>query len=322
MKRIVTVTFNPAVDKSTMVEELISEHKMHTNEPYYHAGGGGVNVVRALHNLGFPATAIYFKGGRMGAFFVDLLDAEKVTSIPIDIKGATRENFIVNERSTGRQFRFGLPGPEISSDELNDLFFQLKAIDHFDFLVVSGSLQSSVPMDIFDKLKAIAVSKDAKIVVDTSGKALESSLSTGVFLIKPSLRELAGLVGEREINVKQAIEVARDLIRDRKCEVIVISMGGRGATLVTDKRTLMVHAPKVSVVSTVGAGDSMLAGILASLANDDDYATALHYGVACGSAATLTPGTKLCAKKDADELFEQVKESGEAIIDIFNDEPL
>jgi 6-phosphofructokinase 2 len=319
MKRILTITFNPAIDKSTAVEELIPEHKMHTSEPEYHAGGGGVNVVRALNNLGFPATAIYFKGGLTGSFFADLLAAEKVDSIPISTNRVTRENFIVNERSTGKQFRFGLPGPVISNDEIDSLLTELNAIRQLDFLVVSGSLQASVPLNIFERLKKITDSKNAKLVVDTSGEALKNSLSTGVFLIKPSLRELASLVGEKELNINKAIVVTQELIRSRKCEVVVLSMGEQGAMLVTDTLTLRVGAPQVGVISTVGAGDSMLAGVLKSLAENASYITALQYGVACGSAATLAPGTTLCAKKTADELFKLIKGNEALTLDNFND---
>lgn len=307
MKNIVTITFNPAIDKSTSVKRLVAAHKMHTTEPLYQPGGGGVNVSRALKKLGFSAAALYFEGGKTGAFYSDLLVAEEVEMIPVKIAGSTRENFIVNEEDTGKQFRFGLPGPRVSALEIGMLINRLTSIDYIDFLVVSGSLAPGISTDIFKTLKVIANSKHAKLVVDTSGKALKSALSSGVYLIKPSIGELANLTGKTHLTVSQAIDAAKAIVNSGKCKIIVISRGGQGAVLVRPDAVIKVKAPFVKVVSTVGAGDSMLAGMILSLAKNEDIQTALRYGVACGTAATLTLGTGLCDKKSADQLFELIQ---------------
>lgn len=304
MKSIVTLTFNPAVDKTVTVERLIPEHKMSVSEPTYYAGGGGVNIVRALHNLGYPAIALYFQGGATGAFFNNLLNAAQIGSYPIKIKGSTRENFVVFERYSGKQYRFGLPGPGVSKRELNSLLNKLTGMEQIDFLVVSGSLAPGISLDIFEKLQAIAKLKNAKLVVDTSGASLKAALNSGVYLIKPSISELAQLVGEDHLSSNQAIKAAKEIIASKKCEVIVISMGRHGAILINKDECITVKAPDVEALSTVGAGDSMLAGILWSLGNDKSYQSALQFGVACGSAATLKHGTGLCDKETADQLYQ------------------
>ncbi|RYE52254.1 MAG: 1-phosphofructokinase family hexose kinase [Sphingobacteriales bacterium] len=264
MKNIVTITFNPAIDKTISVERLIATHKMKTNEPIYFAGGGGVNVSRAIQNLGYSSRAIYFEGGKTGAFFSTILAATKVDAISIGISGDTRENFIVKEMLTGKQFRFGLPGPMITATEISSLLHNLTLMKRIDYLVVSGSLTPFIPSNIFVQLKEIADLKRAKLVVDTSGDALRSALDCNPFLIKPSLRELAHVAGKKRINVTSAIHIAKDMALSGKCEVVVISMGNLGAMLITADLVVKVTAPKVQVISTVGAGDSMLAGILIS----------------------------------------------------------
>ena len=303
MKHIVTVTFNPAVDKSTTVPQLVPSHKMKTTAPVYQPGGGGVNVARALKMLGTPATAIYFEGGNAGLFFSALLEEEGVNTIPIKTQGATRENFIVSEVSTGKQYRFGLPAPAISEAELAQLLGAIAAIEHLDYLVISGSIPENIPLSIFERLKSIADLKKARLVVDTSGLALAEALTAGLYLIKPSLSEIAELSGKHNISKEEAIEAAKQLINSNKCEIIVISLGGDGAVLVSKDAVFDVAAPQVKVMSTVGAGDSMLAGILYTLAHNRDLSTALKYGVACGTAATIKLGTGLCEKARVEELF-------------------
>lgn len=303
MKHILTVTFNPAIDKNITVEKLIPEYKMKTSEPVYQPGGGGVNVSRALKKLGYASTAVYCEGGDSGRFFSELLAEEQVETIAITIQNPTRENFIVYELQTHRQYRFGLPGPEISAAEVDLLLSTVEKMEYIDFLVVSGSIPHSIPLDIFQRLKEIAVLKTARLVVDTSGASLKRALESGVFLIKPSISEMAVLAGKKVIDVQQAIETAKQIIFSGQCEVIIISLGGEGAVLVTKELVLKLGAPNIPVVSTVGAGDSMLAGILFRLAHGDDYHSVLKYGIACGSAATQNPGTGLCDKKTADQFF-------------------
>jgi 6-phosphofructokinase 2 len=144
--------------------------------------------------------------------------------------------------------------------------------------------------------------------VDTCGEALRNAAEEGVYLLKPNLGELSELSGKnRELKYDEIAIVAREIIKKGHCEVMVISMGAAGAMLVTSKETIAVKAPVVQTVSTVGAGDSMLAGIIFSLANGEPLTTALRFGVACGTAATMNPGTELFKKEDVYSLFEQAE---------------
>jgi 6-phosphofructokinase 2 len=311
MKNIVTVTFNPAIDKSATVEKLVPTHKMKTSVPIYQAGGGGVNITRALNMLGMRATAVYFEGGDTGRFFTGLLTEEGVGILPVKTRGVTRENFIVNELSTNRQFRFGLPGPEISAAELDQMLNAITGIAHIDYLVISGSVPATVPLTVFENLKVIADEKKAKLVVDTSGVALSSALSVGVHLIKPSISEMAELMGKQELTIPEAISAAKGIIASGQCEIVVLSLGADGAMMIADGFMQQVAAPPVQVLSTVGAGDSMLAGILFMLANGKSLDAALKYGVACGTAATTKHGTGLCERNMVTKLYEIIGTRGQ-----------
>jgi len=153
----------------------------------------------------------------------------------------------------------------------------------------------------------IAQQKKAKFIVDTSGEALKQAVAQGVYLIKPNLNEISSLAGKNELQHEELISVAREIIATGKCEVIVVSMGQAGAMLITTEITEVIPSPPVVRRSTVGAGDSMVAGIVYSLAQGKSIEEAVHYGVACGTSATMNPGTELCKKETADKLFNSMK---------------
>ena len=302
MPSIVTVTFNPAIDKSTSVPLLIHEKKLKGTQPVYESGGGGINVARAIKKLGAEATAIYLAGGYSGITFTKLLAEESIETIVTEIKGNTRENFVVVETDTNKQYRFNMPGPKIFEDEWQQCLRTIEQIKDATYIVASGSLPEGVPTDIFARIATIAQKKNARLIVDTSGEALKKALDAGVYLIKPNLTELSSLLG-KEIPINGVSNAARELINKGNCEVIVVSMGNAGAILVTKELIQQVKPPTVKRKSTVGAGDSMVAGITLSLSKNKNLKEAIQYGVACGTAATMNEGTELCRKEDADYLF-------------------
>jgi 6-phosphofructokinase 2 len=164
-----------------------------------------------------------------------------------------------------------------------------------------------VPDNIYAQLAVIAKKKKAKLVVDTSGEALKHAANEGVYLLKPNLGELSSLVGKKHLRGKDITEAATKLIKKGNCEVLVISMADKGALLVTKDLALTVKPPRVKIKSTVGAGDSMVAGIVLAISKGKDLETALKYGVASGTAATLQPGTELCNKEATDKLFNRIR---------------
>jgi 6-phosphofructokinase 2 len=306
MSKIITITFNPSIDKSTSVDSIIPDKKLICQSPKYEPGGGGINVARAIKKLDGNATAIYLAGGYSGSKFSELLEEEGIKSIVIKTKNDTRENMIIVEESTNKQFRFGMPGLEVYETEWRAALESLDKIDDVDIMVASGSLPKGVPTDIFARIAKIAKEKKAKLIVDTTGEALIKAVEAGVYLIKPNLGELSALVGKEELKIDSVEVHARKLIECGKCEVAVVSLGAEGAMLVTKEFMAKIKPPKVDKKSTVGAGDSMVAGIVLSLSKNTSLLKAVQYGVACGTAATMNEGSELCRKVDVDRLYEMI----------------
>lgn len=313
MTKIITLTFNPVIDKTSTVKRIVPDKKLRCEAPLFVPGGGGINVARALKNLGGEAQAIFPAGGHSGKFLIDLMAGEGVESITTETGSRTRENFIVVDTQAQQQYRFGFPGEAISEKEQLELLDILSRQDA-DIIVASGSLLPGMEPEIVGEVAKIAKKKKAKLVLDTSGKALESSLKAGVYLLKPNLGELSSLVGKEEVGNDEVNAIARDIIEKGQCEVIVVSMGPQGARLVTKNEILHASAPIVKKISTLGAGDSMVAGMVWGLSQNWPMTDILKYGVACGTAATITPGSELCRKEDADRLVKciEVSKSGRA----------
>jgi 6-phosphofructokinase 2 len=302
MPEILTITFNPCIDKSTSVSSLAPEKKLHCTVPTFEPGGGGINVARAIKKLGSDAIAVYPSGGYSGKFLDTLLQQEGIVTRVVEAKKHTRENMIVMDRSTNLQYRFGMPGEDLAGDECEKCLDFIRENDA-KFIVASGSLPPGVPKDIFARISKIAKKKNTKFIVDSSEEALKLVLEEGVYLIKPNIHELCKLAGKEELIAGEIEMVAKELIGKTKCEIIVVSMGVSGAILVTKDIVHKVSSPIVKIKSTVGAGDSMVAGIVLSLAKGSNLKDALEYGVACGTAATMSPGTQLCNPADVNKLL-------------------
>lgn len=305
MNSIVTLTVNPAIDKNSTVDLVVAEEKLSCTRPTREPGGGGLNVSRAIHRLEGRSTAFYTAGGPLGDILQSLLSQEGVDHHPIDTAEWTRENLVILEKRSGRQFRFGMPGPKLSESVWRRCLDSLRDADSPPaFIVASGSLSEGVPPDFYTKVGEVAREVGARYVLDTSGDALKNGLGAGAFLIKPNLRELQQLAGE-DLNTEIAQEeAAREFIDRQMCEVVVLSLGAAGVLLVTADGCERLRAPTVPIRSKVGAGDSTVAGIVLSLERSLPLRDAVLYGVAAGAAAVMTPGTELCRRDDTDRLYE------------------
>ena len=302
--KIATLTLNPALDKNTRVEKLQPDKKLRCEEPEYEAGGGGLNVSRAISILGGKSLAIYAAGGATGDQLDLLLDSYGIKEHRIRIGKETRVNLLVTERATGNQYRFGMPGDELTANEIQQCLDEVRRLPAgIEYLVASGSIPPNAPDDLYARISRIAQEKKIKFILDTSGKAFEKAAETGLFLIKPNLREMSQIAGKEQISGLEQEEIAGNIIREGKAEVVVLSLGPRGAMMVTRDRTEYVVPPTVKPTSTVGAGDSMVAGIVLSLTRGEDMSTALKWGVSAGTAATMTSGSELCRREDVERIF-------------------
>jgi 6-phosphofructokinase 2 len=162
-------------------------------------------------------------------------------------------------------------------------------------------------MDFYGRLAKVVSAKHSRFVLDSSGVALAEGLrSRSVYLVKPSMRELRVLVGRGLVHENEQEEAAVEIVKNGQAQIVVVSMGAAGALLVTVAGCKRIPSPVVPVKSKVGAGDSMVAGTVLGLARDMPVGDAVSFGIACGAAAVMMPGTQLCRREDAERLFAQV----------------
>lgn len=309
MTKIITLTVNPAIDKSTKFSGLVAEQKIRCESPHFDAGGGGINVSKAIARLGGKSLAVFTAGGPSGELLQDLLKKESIDYQAIVTKNWTRENFIAVDVLTNSQYRFGMPGAAILPEEGNEILKQIEALKP-EYLVASGSLSTGIGDDFYEKVAAISRKIGSKLIIDTSGEPLKMAIDEGVYLLKPNVSELAKLVGADTLEIDEVDEAAREIIAKGGCEIVVVSLGPQGAVLVTKDICELIPAPSVQKKSTVGAGDSMVGGMVWALSTGKTLQEMIRWGVACGSAATMNEGTQLFKKEDAKRLFAWLQKYG------------
>lgn len=304
---IVTLAMNPSIDVSTSVKRVVPVHKLRCTAIRRDPGGGGINVARVLRRFGVDVAAIYPAGGSMGQLLRQLVDADAIRSLVIQIAEETRESFTVLEETSGQQYRFVLPGPRLSKWECRSCFDAVASLEpRPDLVVASGSLPPGIPEDFYGQIARLAKDWGARCVLDTSGAALKAALAEGVYLVKPNLRELSELMGA-ELDQQDAwVEACRALVGKGSAEIVALTLGDQGALLVTRDRAWRAHAVPIKPVSAVGAGDSFVGAMVWSIACGHDLKTAFRYGVAGGTAALLTAGTELCRRADVERLYREV----------------
>ncbi len=304
MPTAVTLTMNPAVDSSASVDRVVPDRKLRCGPPQEDPGGGGINVSRVLRRLGTDAPAVYPSGGPPGQLLGQLLDREDVTHWPVPVKGWTRENWNFREDQSGRQYRFCMPGPELSEEEAERCLALLRGVHPRPaYVVASGSLPPGVDPGFYARVARMVRESSSRLLLDSSGEPLRLALEEGVYLWKPSLREfehLAGVAGGGEDGL---VALARGYISRGACEILVLSLGAEGALWVTAAESQHVRAPEVPVSSGVGAGDSLLAGIVHAMTRGEGLAEAVRYGVAAAAASVMHPGTRLCRREDVEALL-------------------
>jgi 6-phosphofructokinase 2 len=304
---IVTITMNPAVDKSTTVNKLMAEKKMRCSEMITEAGGGGINVSKALKELGGESLAIFPSGGINGQLIEKYLQALAINYKTIPIENETRENIVVRENDTNLQYRFVMPGASLTEKEARSCLQIVQQLQPApDYIVASGSLPPGLPENFFACLAKTAKQLKARFILDTSGKPLQLAAREGVYLLKPNLSELCALAGVNYLQLNEVNDAALSVLKQGQCEVMVVSMGPEGALLVTNNRCEQVQAPAVKKQSTVGAGDSMVAGMVFMLSRGRPLLETVRFGVACGTAATMNPGTQLFKREDVYRLYNQI----------------
>jgi 6-phosphofructokinase 2 len=300
-----TVTANPALDITYKVKTIKFDDTTRASKVYRAAGGKGINVSRVAARLGHPTIAMGFIGGRAGQEIEDLLESEGVRTWFCHHKDTTRTNTIIQDAS-GKQIRVSGPGTKVSPKEtksLLDSIFHLKAPD---FLTLSGSILKGMPSNFYKQAFDHAKADGIRVAVDADGEELRHAVEAGAHLIKPNHYELERLSKKIIEGIDDALAASREIVA-QGVQIVLCSLGPKGAILVTKDEAWHAIPPKVRVDSAVGSGDSLLAGALVAAAEGKTLRDVLKLGVACGTATAMTPGTSLCYAKTIYELLPEVR---------------
>jgi len=304
---ITTLTLNPALDKSAQVDQFVPEQKLKCHSIQYQAGGGGVNISRVLHTLQVKNKCIFTSGGDKGLYLKNLLVKENIDLKTIAVNSWTRENLSIVDTKTELQYRFGMPGNDLNTSDIELIKTELtNEVKDNSILVLSGSLSEKTPSNLYATLLKMLAGKNVKVVIDTSGQALIETLKENVYLVKPNQRELAQLAGKEFLSKNEQEDFAMELINSKKAKLVVVSMGARGAFLASSEGIFYKSAPSVKVKSTVGAGDSMVAGMVYAIQQGLSSEEILKWGVVCGVATTMTEGTNLASQENINKVLELI----------------
>ncbi|HEY8475500.1 MAG TPA: 1-phosphofructokinase [Chloroflexota bacterium] len=303
---IVTVTLNPAMDHTLEVDGLrvgeVNRVAFSTLDP----GGKGVNVSRVLHELGGRSIAMGFVGGPVGRALEHAINERGIADDFVHIPGNTRTNVMITDRVAGTSTGFHEPGPVVAYRYLEELLRRLSTYLLPDvWLVLAGSVPPGLPADVYREIMVLAHQRRCKVALDTDGEPLRRGLEGRPYLVKPNRRELESLVGRPLPDLQAVVEAGLEIQRGG-VTIVVVSMGAEGAVLLGERERWLAVPPRVPVRSPVGAGDSMVAGIVLALARGEPLSEALRLGTAAGAATALTPGTQLCRRADVEALLPSV----------------
>ncbi|SEN71154.1 6-phosphofructokinase [Gemmobacter aquatilis] len=309
MTPILTLTLNPALDLATQTAEVIPGPKLRCTAPRVDPGGGGINVARAIRILGGTARALVALGGTTGQRLAQALKAEGIAHTSIAAPGETRESFAVTETNSGQQFRFVLPGAEWARVDIDHLLEMTRqTVPEGAFVVMSGSQPPGVPARFAAAVQA-ALPQGARLVLDTSGPALHAVVDQpipGLALLRMDDAEAEELAGRRFADRRDAADFAAGLVARGVAQRVIVARGAEGSVLADGAGRLFGAAPRVEVVSAVGAGDTFVGALVLALARGEPRDCALAQGVAAAAAACITPATELCHAEDVVRLLTQV----------------
>lgn len=303
---IITLSLNPAVDKTIEIRDFKVNGVNRVTSSRLDAGGKGINVSRMIGRLGGRSKAVGVLAGASGAFIKKQLDALNIDNDFLFIEGETRTNIKIIDPVNGFNTDINEGGAEIAGEELEEAFNKaLAGGDGDSFLVLSGSVPGNVSKAVYKQLIEAAGKKGMRTILDADGELLRLGIEAGPYMIKPNIHELSNLYNKEITSIEEAIELAEGIFA-YGVKIIVISLGGEGSILMTENKTIIAEGLSVEVISTVGAGDAMVAALVLSLERKSSLEEALILATAASAASVMTPGTLPGELKVIEELKKRV----------------
>ncbi|NMA33967.1 MAG: 1-phosphofructokinase [Clostridiaceae bacterium] len=290
---IYTVTLNPAVDKTVVINDFMVDSVNRVSSLRMDAGGKGINVSKVIQSLGGRSKAMGILGGFAGRYIKKYLDDIDIENDFVFISGETRTNLKVIDGKNKTNTDINEPGPNVAECDLEMLKNKLlEQVGNGSIVIFSGSVPENAERDIYYRWIDAVKQKGAAAILDADGELLKKGIEAGPYLVKPNIYELGKLFGTYIGNIEQAAEYAELLVRKYDIEMVVVSMGKRGALFIDKAKAVLAHALDVEVQSTVGAGDSMVAALAYSIGNGLDYESMIRLAVASAAANVMTSGSQ------------------------------
>lgn len=304
---IYTITLNPALDHYMETEDLRVDDANRVRGECLFAGGKGIDVSRAIRHLGGDSMALGFIGGHNGQILVDMLKAEGVTPYFTPISQETRRDIIINRVRRGGQTLLNARGPAVTAEEWRSFLTHLRMLDLRDaYVVLGGSLPRGLPIDAYRQVVSLVQGRGARAILDADGPCLREGLKAKPFAVKPNLNELRRAT-KRRLTTDQQMLAAATALHEKGVAIVIVSLGRRGLLVVSGTECLRAIPPSVKVRSTVGAGDSTVAGFVFCHAAGKALEDCVRFATASGTAATLAPGNQLCQARDVQRLLAKVR---------------
>lgn len=299
---IYTLTLNPSVDYIVEVDEIQLGSLNRSSHETKLPGGKGINVSRVLRSLGVENKATGFLGGFTGKYVEEFLNREGVQTKFVKVEGDTRINI---KLKAGKETEINARGPEVSTQAIVSLKEQIKELGNGDYMVLAGSIPSSMPESIYQEIIQICKDTGAEVIVDAEGDLLKNILEYKPFLIKPNHHELGQFFNREITNADEAIFYGEKLV-EAGAKNVIVSLAEKGAVYISENNdAYKCSVPRGEVKSSVGAGDSMVAGFVAQYLKTGDRKEAFRYSVASGSATAFSIG--LCTPEKVEKLLQEVK---------------
>lgn len=303
---IYTITLNPALDHYMETEDLRVEDANRVRAECLFAGGKGIDVSRAIRHLGGDSMALGFIGGHNGQILVDMLKAEGVTPYFTPISQETRRDIIVCQVRRSSQTLLNARGPVVTVEEWRSFLAHLRMLDLRDsYVVLGGSLPRGVPVDAYRQIISLVQRRGARAMLDADGPSLREGMKARPFAVKPNLNELRR-VTRRTLMTDEQIFHAATALNKKGVAIVIVSLGRRGLLVVSGSERFRAWPPSVKVRSTVGAGDSTVAGFVFRHSAGKPLEDCVRFATASGTAATLAPGNQLCQAVDVQRLLPKV----------------
>jgi 6-phosphofructokinase 2 len=302
---IATVTLNPALDEAIAIGELLLGDTNRCTLDGLDPGGKGINAGRVIHRLGRQTVAYGFAGGSTGQMLRERLHAEGLTLDLDEVDEPTRLNIMVYERDRLRRTRIYLPGPSVTPEQAATLRKRLEEFEPGSLVIFGGSVPPGLPDTIYYEFVSALQARGIRSIVDSSGAALKAVLAAKPLLIKPDVEEAEALLNRRLLDDAATLSAAEE-IRRLGPEYVVISQGADGAIGVGPDGAWKIVPPSIRACSTVGSGDSMVAGMAIAFNEGSGFVEGLRLGTATGAATAMVSGTQLCDAQEVVRLLPDV----------------